>query len=144
MERGEVETSLTSWNTIKASRPQWIAEKKINILVQYSRQRLAELPDVPAFTELGKTAEDKQLLAFYVSAEEIGRSFLAPPGMPADRVATLRAAFDAFTKDAEVLAEVAKINAEFNPMSGVELQKLVAEVANTPTAIVDRMQALLR
>ena len=144
MERGEVETALTSYNTIKARRADWVKDNRIHILVQYSRSRMAELPNVPAFVEFGKSEEDKQLLAFYVSAEDIGRSFLAPPGVPADRVATLRAAFDAMTKDPEVLAEIDKAKAEFNPLSGTELQKLVTEVASVPPAVVARMQALLR
>ena len=144
LERGEVDTALTSYNTIKARRADWIREKKINILVTYSLQRHPELPDVPAFVEFGKTEEDKKLLAFYVSAEDVGRSFVAPPGVPADRLATLRTAFMAMVKDSEFLGEIEKAQAELNPLPGEALQKLIADTVNAPPAIVDRMQALLK
>jgi len=144
MERGEVDTALTSYNTIKARRADWIRDKKINILVTYSLTRHPELPNIPAFAEFGKTAEDKRLLEFYVSAEDVGRSFVAPPGVPPDRVKILRDAFEEMAKDPELLAEIVKANAEWNPMSGAELQKLIAAAANAPEALVARMQTLLK
>ncbi len=144
MERGEVDTSLTSYNTIKARRSDWIKEKKINILVTYSLKRHPELPDVPAFPEFGKTPDDRKLLEFYVSAEDIGRSFVAPPGLPADRVRTLRSAFMAMINDADFLAEIKKGDAELNPLSGEELQKIVAETVAAPPALVARMQSMLK
>ena len=144
MERGEVDTALTSYNTIKARRADWIKDKKIHILVAYSLKRHPELPDVPAFAEFGKTADDKRLLEFYVSAEDVGRAFVAPPGLPADRVKLLRDGFDSMARDPELLAEIAKANAEWNPMSGAELQKLIADTASAPPALVARMQAMLK
>lgn len=144
MERGEVDTALTSYNTIKARRADWIKEKKINILVTYSLKRHPELPDVPAFPEFGKTPEDRQLLEFYVSAEDVGRSFVAPPGLPADRIQTLRTAFMAMIADADFLAEIKKADAELNPLSGEELQKIIAQKAAAPPALVARMQAMLK
>ncbi len=144
MERGEVESASTSYTTVKQKRPQWIANKEANILVQYARSRTPQMPNIPAFVELGKTAADKQLMSLYVSGEEVGRSFLAPPGLPADRVAALRAAFIAMTKDPEVLAEVAKAKAELDPMSGADLQNFMADTMKVPPAVVERMQALLK
>lgn len=144
MERGEVDTALTSYNTIKARRADWIKDKKINILVTYSLQRHPELPDVPAFVEFGKTAEDKRLLGFYVSAEDVGRSFVGPPGIPADRVKVLRDAFMAMTKDKDFLAEIEKTQSELNPLDGEALQKLIVETVSAPQAMIDRMQAMLK
>lgn len=144
LERGEVDTALTSYNTIKARRADWIRDKKINILVTYSLKRHPELPDVPAFPEFGRTPDDRKLLEFYVSAEDIGRSFVAPPGLPADRVQTLRAAFMAMVQDADFLAEIKKADAELNPLSGEELQKIVADTAAAPAALVARMQTMLK
>lgn len=144
LERGEVDTALTSYNTIKARRADWIRDKKINILVTYSLKRHPELPDVPAFPEFGRTPDDRKLLEFYVSAEDIGRSFVAPPGLPADRVQTLRHAFMAMVQDADFLAEIKKADAELNPLSGEELQKIVAETAAAPAALVARMQTMLK
>lgn len=144
MERGEVDTALTSYNTIKARRADWITEKKINILVTYSLKRHPELPDVPAFPEFGKTPDDKRLLEFYVSAEDVGRSFVAPPGLPAERVATLRNAFMAMVKDPDFLAEIEKTKSELNPLSGEELQKIIVGTVRAPPALVARMQEMLK
>ena len=144
MERGEVDTALTSYNTIKARRADWIKDKKINILVTYSLKRHPELPDVPAFPEFGKTPDDKRLLEFYVSAEDVGRSFVAPPGLPADRVATLRSAFMAMIKDADFLTEIEKSQGELNPLSGEELQKIIVDTVSAPAALVARMQSMLK
>ena len=144
MERGEVDGALTSWNTLKVTRQHWIQNKKINLLVQYTYDRSPELPNVPTIVELGKTSDDKQMLAFYASGGEIGRSFLATPGIPADRVAALRAAFDATMKDADFTAEIAKSNSEFNPLPGDQVQKIIAEMAKAPPAMLQRMEAVLR
>ena len=143
-ERGEVDGTLTTYQTIRTARPDWVRDKKVHILVQYSTKRTAELPDVPAFTELGRTDFDRRMLEFYVSAEQVGRSFLAPPGVPADRVAILRTAFDDMLKDPALLAEIAKAKAEFTPLSGALLQKQIEDVANVSPEIISRMQAVLR
>jgi tripartite-type tricarboxylate transporter receptor subunit TctC len=144
MERGEVESASTSYTTVKQRRADWIREKKVNFLVQYARKRIADLPNVPAFVELGRTEEDRQLMGLYVSGEEVGRSYLAPPGVPADRVAALRQAFVAMMKDPEVIAEAAKAKAELAPMSGAELQDFMTSVAKVSPAVVARMKTMLK
>jgi tripartite-type tricarboxylate transporter receptor subunit TctC len=144
MERGEVDGALTSWNTIKVSRADWLKEKKINLLVQYAMERSPEIPNVPTFVELGKTEEDKKMLAFYVSGGEIGRSFFTTPGVPKDRVDALRAAFSAMVKDPDVLGEIDKMKADFIPLDGASLQKLIEDTAKVSPAIVQKMQGFLR
>ena len=86
---------------------------------------------------------DRKLLSFAVSSAEIGRSILGPPGMPADRVAVLRKAFDATMKDPELLAEVQKSNLDFEPLDGASLAKIVAETANADPSVVARMQKIM-
>jgi hypothetical protein len=87
-------------------------------------KRLAELPDLHAAAEMADTPEGKEILTLYASGQDIvGRSFLAPPGLPAARVAELRAAFDATMKDPELKAEIMTAGADFNPLTGVELQQ---------------------
>ncbi len=140
MERGETEGAITSWNTIKTSKQAWLQEKKINMILAYTPARHPELPNVPAMVELGKTQEQKQVLNLYASGAVVGRSIMTTPKVPADRVKALRAAFDAMTKDKDFLAEVEKTKAEFDPMSGVELQKLVEEAGNVP----DKVRELAR
>ena len=134
MEKGEVEGATTSWNTIKTSKQEWLKNKSINMIVQLTPDRHRELPDLPAMVELGKTAEQKQILSLYASGAVVGRSIFASPGIPADRVKALRDAFTAMTKDPVFLAEVEHTKAEFDPMSGEELQKVIEDAAKIPAA----------
>lgn len=143
VERGETDASLTSWNTMKTTRMNWLTEKKAVLLVQYVTQRSPELMDVPTLVELANNDADRKLLSFAVSSAEIGRSILGPPGIPADRVAILRKAFDAAMKDPELLAEVKKSNLDFEPLDGASLAKIVAEAANADATVVARMQKIM-
>ena len=143
MERGETDGAFTSWNTLKTARANWIAEKKVNIFVQYSLQRVPEMGNVPTMVELAKTPGDRELFAFYTSAGDVGRAFVAPPGVPADRIAALRAAFDATVKDPELLEEVKKAQLDFFPATGDELQKIIAQTAAVKPEVISRMQQIL-
>jgi hypothetical protein len=144
MEKGEVDAAFTSWGSLSAYHQDWLDQKRVNLLVQGTVKRSHELPDVPAVGELGNSAEDRSMLQLYASTADIGRSFIAPPGLPAERVDVLRAAFDATMKDPEFLAEVKRAKAEFYPGTGSELQKMIAGVAQTPPSIIARMKSLLQ
>ena len=144
MERGEVDGALTSWNTLRLSRAEWIREKKINILVQYVLERDPDLKDVPTIVELGKSDLDKKVLAFYASGAEVGRSFIAPPGVAPDRVKALRAAFDAMLKDPEFLGEIDKTKAVFRPASGEQMQQFIKETAEAPREVIERTKSLIQ
>jgi tripartite-type tricarboxylate transporter receptor subunit TctC len=143
-ERGEVDGALTSWNTLRISKQDWLRDKKINLLVQFTLEREADLAAVPTIVELGKTDLDKQVLAFYASGAAVGRSFMAPPGIPADRVKAMRTAFDDMLKDPEFLDEINKAKAEFKPMSGEKLQELIASAANAPKEVIDKTRAYIQ
>ena len=134
--------AVTSWQSMKVTRRAEYDQGKLRVLVQYALQREPDLP-VPAVVELASNDADRALLAFYASGGEVGRSFLAPPGVPADRVAALRRAFDAMMNDKEFIADVEKAKAEFNPMTGDELQKLIADTASVSPTVVERMRKLL-
>jgi len=142
MERGEVDGAFTSYNTLKVSLLDWLRDKKINILVQYG-ERSADLPDVPYAVDLAKTEADRQLIAFYVSSEQIGRAFLAPPEIPADRIAVLRETYDETMQDGEFLHEIDQSHSEFSPLSGDKVQKLVAATADVSPAVVARVRDIL-
>jgi tripartite-type tricarboxylate transporter receptor subunit TctC len=143
-ERGEVDGGLTSWNTLKRTKPAWLANRDVNLLVQYANERHPELRDVPTLLELARTPEGRHVLAFYVSGAELGRSLLAPPGLPADRVTILRTAFDAMLQDPEFRAEIEKSGQEFQPASGAQVQRLIEEVASAPREVVERTETILR
>ncbi|MFN3892155.1 MAG: Bug family tripartite tricarboxylate transporter substrate binding protein [Beijerinckiaceae bacterium] len=143
MERGEIDASLPSWNTIKRTKAQWLAEKKIHPLVQFVFERSPDLPDTPTSVELGRTPDERAVLEFYTSGEELGRSILAPPGLDPERLAAMRAAFMQMLKDDEFLAEVKKTQLEFNPLEGMKLQRIAANTVNASRETIERTRALL-
>lgn len=136
MERGEVEGSGTPLESLKSYRAHWLREKKIRVLAIWSAHREAEIPDVPSIVELGRTEEARRILKFYASADDIGRSVVAPPGMAPERVATLRRAFDAMLGDKTFQDDAARGGYEVKPLGGVDLQALVSEVATFPADLV--------
>ena len=138
MERGETEGAFTSWNTLKVRRNELLRDKLVTILMQFTTSRHADLPDVPALVEAGRSEEDRQILALYASGGDIGRAFIAPPGMQPDVVALLRRGFDAMIADKAFLGEIEKTNAEFDPMSGEKLQEFVRQFDNLPPALLER------
>jgi tripartite-type tricarboxylate transporter receptor subunit TctC len=144
MERGETDAAFTSWNTLNVTKHDWIVDGKARILVQYAQKRHPDMPDVPTMVELGKTDADRALFSFEVSGGEVGRSFMAPPGVPVDRVAVLRKAFEETMKDPELLAEIDKAKLDFHPGSGEELQKTIAAAAGVDPAVVARARDLLK
>ncbi|MBX9741535.1 MAG: hypothetical protein K2X62_15780 [Beijerinckiaceae bacterium] len=143
-ESGEVDGALTSWNTLKRTKTNELAKGEFSVLVQYALSRHPDLPNVPAVTELSNTEEGKKILGFYASGGEVGRSIVAPPGLPAERVKLLRDAFDAMVKDPEFLAEVDKLKVEFQPASGDFMQKLVAETAEASPEMIAKAQEILK
>jgi len=142
MERGEVEGHSTSMEIVRALHPDWLSEKKINILVQFALKRHPELPDVPMSWELGRNDEEKQVLRIVANATEVGKMIMASPGIPADRVTALRRAFDATMKDPDFIADLKAARIELGPMPGEELQKLVEEVAHVSPAILEKVRAV--
>jgi tripartite-type tricarboxylate transporter receptor subunit TctC len=142
MERGEVDGALTSYNTLQVSRADWLRTGKLHILVQYGEPS-PDLPNVPRAVDLAKNDEDRALMSFYVSSEQMGRSFLAPPDLPPQRLAMLRQAYDETMQDPEFLSEIRKSHVEFNPLSGDKVQRLVAETTKVSPAIIERIRKIL-
>jgi tripartite-type tricarboxylate transporter receptor subunit TctC len=145
IERREVEGICgLSWSTMKASRPHWIKDKLLNVILQLGMEKLPDLPDVPAALDIVKDAHKKRVLTLILMRQETGRPVAAPPGVPADRLAALRSAFDATMKDPAFIAEAGKLQLEIEPMTGVEIQKMLAEAFSTPKEIVAEAGELLK
>jgi tripartite-type tricarboxylate transporter receptor subunit TctC len=138
MERGEVDGSSSSWAAVKVGKQDWLKENKIKIILQTTPERVPELPDVPCLGEIGTTAEGRQVFGLYASGSAIGRSLMGPPGIAADRVAALRAGFDAMVKDADFIADIQKINVELDPLPGAAVAQLVARTLDVPAAVRER------
>ena len=144
LESGETEGVCgLSWSTIKAARPHWIKDNKLNVIVQLGLAKLPELPDVPAALDLVTDPVKKQVLGLILVRQELGRPLAAPPGVPADRLEILRGAFEATMKDPQFLAEAAKLELEIEPLSAPEIDKLLADAFATPKAIVQEAAGLI-
>ena len=145
MERGEVQgTFANGWSSIKTAEPEWLRDKKIRIIVQHGLRKLPELPDVPLFIDLAQNEADRQALVFMLARQEVAKPYFAPPDLPPERLAILRRAFDATVRDPKFVALAAKANVALEgPMTGDEVAALVAKVAQTPPAVIQRVTRML-
>jgi tripartite-type tricarboxylate transporter receptor subunit TctC len=144
VERGEADGICgLSWSTIKASRPHWIADNSLNVIVQMGLAKLRDLPDVPSALDLIDDAGNKQVMELILMRQEAGRPFAAPPSAPADRVAALRRAFEETLADPDFVAEAAKTQLEIEPMTADAIEKMLAKAYAAPKPIVERAAALV-
>ncbi len=145
MERGEVGGRCGwSWSSIKTAHPEWVTEKKINMIFQMSANKHPDLPDVPLVMDLAETEEQKQILRLIFARQTLGRPYIAPPDVPADRVQALREAFMATLQDPEFLADAEKADLEITPVSGEDVQKLVQDIYTTPPEIAAKAAEIIR
>ena len=136
MERGEVMGRCGwSWSSVVATHKSWIDEHKINVLVQLSLSKHPDLPNVPLAMDLANNDEQRQIFKLVFARQPMGRPFLAPPGVPSDRVSVLREAFMDTMKDGDFLAEAEKMKLEINPVAGDAVQEIVQDVYKTPKPI---------
>jgi predicted outer membrane repeat protein len=139
MEKGEVEGICgLAWQTYEAISFDWIENKKLNVLVQLGLEKNAELPDVPLALDLLKDPDDRKVLELIVLPQEFGRPFLAPPGVPADRMALYRKAFRAVLDDAQFRAESQRQHLSIEPVDDRQIEALLARAYAAPKPIHDR------
>jgi tripartite-type tricarboxylate transporter receptor subunit TctC len=143
LERGEVQGTIANWSTLKALNSNWVSDKQVRLIVQWGLKRSPELADVPLIFDDLKTDADRAAMKLMVARLEFGRPFFVPPGVPADRVAALRRAFDATVRDPAFLAEAETAKIDIDPLSGEAVQALVDDVLQTPPDIVARVRAAL-
>lgn len=137
MERGEVQGRCNwSWSSISSTRPQWVRDRKINVLVQFADEKHPELANVPLVTELATTERQREMLDLVLTSQTMARPFAAPPGVPADRVAALRSAFDAVTRDPALLSAAESQQLEMSPVSGERIQKSIARVSQSSPEVI--------
>ena len=137
LERHEVDGRCGwSWTSIKAEKSAWLAEKKLNLIVQLALEKAHDLPDVPLIVDLSQSEQQRQILKLIFSRQTMGRPFVAPPDIPADRRDALRKAFDETMRDPAFLAEAEKSRIEINPVSGVAIEALMTELYHTSPDVV--------
>lgn len=140
MERGEVDGTMNlEWGTLQAVRGDWLREKKIRIPLQVTFRPVAGLPDVPSLNDIITKPDDRAMMEILMAKQDVGRPYIAPPGVAPEIVASQRAAFERTAADSEFLADAAKMNLLVEPTSGADLEALVAKIYATPQAIVDRL-----
>lgn len=132
MERNEVEGTAVNWIGFKASKPDWVSSKKINVIFQYLPTMSPDLPSAPSLGDIGDTPEAKQIFQLYGSMATIGRAIFAPPDLSKEVGSALRTAFSAMMKDENVRNEVLKLGAEVDFASGEDLQKSISHTLNIP------------
>jgi tripartite-type tricarboxylate transporter receptor subunit TctC len=145
MERGEVQGRCGwSFTSLKATHGPWLDQHKVNILFQMGLTKHRDLADVPLVIDLAKTEEQRAILKLMFARQVMAWPIVAPPDLPADRVAVLRNAFMATEQDKDFLADADKAQLEINPVSGEDIQKLVQEVYQTPAALAQTVADMLK
>jgi tripartite-type tricarboxylate transporter receptor subunit TctC len=143
-ERGEVHAIVKPWSSIKSGTADWLRDKKIFLLVQFTQTRHRELQDVPAIVDLARDDEQRRILALFAGGAPLGTALLAAPGVPQATTTALRRAFDATMRDPALLAEVKKARVDIEPLAGEALEKVVAGTFAVEPAVLARAQALSR
>jgi tripartite-type tricarboxylate transporter receptor subunit TctC len=138
MERGEVNALSMPWSLLKIEGAELLRDKKINLLLQTGADKHPELPQVPRMIDLARNDAERKVLELFSSPSTIGRSVLAPPGLPKERVVELRAAFMESIKDPALLADVKKFKLELDPLSGEALQASITGGGDLPPELVER------
>ena len=145
VENGEVEGEAgKDWTTLTSTKPQWIRDKQINIIVQMGMNPHADIKGVPMAIDLAKTPDDRRVMEVVFAKFGMSRPFMAPPGLPPERLDTLRRAFDTTLRDPVVLAEAKKLGMEINPVSGPDVEALVTRMMNTPDTLAQRARDALK
>src|SRR3954469_9284612 len=145
IERGEVDGRCGwGWSSLKAVKGEWIRDHKLNILLQFALAKSAEFPDVPLVMDLIDSEVDRQAMRLLLSPLALNKPVFGPPGLSAQRISDLRAAFTAAMADAELRAEVVKLSSEEpEPTDGQAAQALVSEMYATPEPAVLKLRAII-
>jgi tripartite-type tricarboxylate transporter receptor subunit TctC len=142
VDRGEVQGMCLTQGGIENQRPGAIAQGKLKVLFHFNRKPVPTLT-APSIYDFTKTEEQRQILAFFGSNTELGRPMVAPPGVPSDRVAALRTAFNAAFADPELIRDAEKQGLEHSPITGQELKDRIDELLATPKHIITKTSELL-
>jgi len=144
MERGELDgIAYWSWASIMAAHPDWVRERRINLLFETGVDPIAEVPDVPSIRQLVADPVDRQALQVLLAREIIGRPFLAPPDLPPDRAAALRSAFAATLRDPAFLQDAKRARLDIALVTGAEADALLRESAGAPSEVLERVRQAL-
>jgi tripartite-type tricarboxylate transporter receptor subunit TctC len=143
MESGELQGSAGPfYSSLMTSRPDWVREKKVSIIVQIALEKHPDLKDVPLILDFAKTPADRQGMELAVSSLLMGRPYVVPDGVPEDRVKILRDGFMAAMKNPALLAEAKKQHLEIDAIDGDAVRKVLERMYATPQPIVDEITSI--
>jgi tripartite-type tricarboxylate transporter receptor subunit TctC len=111
--------------------------------MQTALKKAPDLPDVPLVLEFAKNSEDRQVMEAFLAQKSVARPVLAPPGVPADRIQALRAAFMATAADPEFIKDAEKSRLEVSPTSGEEVERVIADITRVPPNLAERLKAAI-
>jgi tripartite-type tricarboxylate transporter receptor subunit TctC len=144
MERGEVDGLCgISYSTLKTRHQDWLTSKSVNILVQNALEGAPDLSGVPVIVDFVKDNETMQIVKLIVGTESMARPFMAPPDIPPDRAAALRAAFDATMQDPEFAADAEQLGIEITPMTGAAIEPLLKELYAAPKDVIAKTAQIM-
>jgi hypothetical protein len=134
------------WSSVKSQKADWVRDHKANILVQVGLDSNAELTQmgVPEMWKFIANEDDRKVAELVVSQQVFQRSYIAPPGTPAEQIATLRAAFDATMTDPQFLADAEAARIAIMPLSGAKVQEIVQKLYASPKALVERARQVIK
>ncbi|HLH96752.1 MAG TPA: tripartite tricarboxylate transporter substrate-binding protein [Xanthobacteraceae bacterium] len=139
IQRGEVAgIGDWSWSSLKKQKPDWIRDHKITLLLQSGLQNDPELPDVPNALDFAKTPSDRAVISLFLTQKKVARPIIAPPGVPPERIAILRAALTALASDPEFLADADHSGLEVSPIPAEAVEQVIALISATPRDVADR------
>jgi len=141
VERQEADgTAGVSWSGLNAARPEWIANKRINVIVQLGLKRHPEMNPAPLIMDFAKNDSDRGVLELIFARQDMAYPLVAPPGTPPERLAMLRGAFEAVLKDPEYIEDAKKQHLETALMRGPEIEKLIERIYASPPEVIERAQ----
>ncbi len=141
MERGELDGVCGwDWASFKSQRPDWIRDNKVNLLLQVGLEPNEELTrmGVPVVFKYVTNEDDRKAVELIISQQVFQRSYVAPPGLPAELLDTLRSAFDATMRDKDFLHDAETIRIDISPLPGAKVQELVQKIYTAPKDVVAR------
>jgi tripartite-type tricarboxylate transporter receptor subunit TctC len=144
LERGEIQ-AVTGWDysSLIGTKADWVKNHDVRILVQFGAHKLSDLPDVPLAREQATTAVNRKVLDLITLRQEIGRPYIAPPGLPADRLATLSGSFQKMMHDEAFLDDAREHRIEIDPSTADECRAVIKEGYAAPADIVKKARAIL-
>jgi tripartite-type tricarboxylate transporter receptor subunit TctC len=132
-----------AYSSLVSTRPNWLREHKVNILVQTGIEKESDLPDVPLLSELAGGEEERQIAAVVTLPIAIGYNHWLAPEVPAERVEILRKAYAETMADPELQAEARKMQLEIRAKTGAQLEALVKQAAEIPKPVLEKTQKIL-